>query len=157
MWRKYELPKLRFLCAVGAAVAVSAAMLVPTVAVAADDEIVTTISLTEFKRAYGLYSVRQLIDTDPDDGISFRLNKVDDDGNRIVWSDPNRKPVNVAKSYISFTVKAGSKKPLTSGMDLFGREVRGGDLVPLSCGLSGSGSSGVTGVSCGDGPSVSPS
>lgn len=152
------MPKLRFLCAVGAAVAVSAAILAPVTAKAAgDDEIVTTISLKDFKRAYGLYSVRQLIDTDPDDGISFRLNKVDDDGNRIVWSDPNRRPVNVAKSYITFTVKAGSKKPLSSGMDLFGREVRGGDLVPLSCGLSGSGSSGVTGVTCGDGPSVSPS
>ena len=104
------MPKLRCLCAVGVALAATFAITSPTPVLAGDgeDEIVTTISLKEFKQAYGLYSVRQLIDPNPDDGVSFRLNKVDDDGNRIIWSDPNRNAVNVGKSYISFTVKTGT-------------------------------------------------
>jgi hypothetical protein len=155
------LPKLRCLCAVGVALAATFAITSPTPVLAGDgeDEIVTTISLKEFKKAYGLYSVRQLIDPNPDDGVSFKLNKVDDDGNRIIWSDPNRNAVNVGKSYISFTVKTGTtskpKSELDSSMDLLGRETRGGALVPASCGLSGS--SGVDSVTCGDGPTVSPS
>lgn len=158
------MPKLRCLCAVGVALAATVAITSPTPVLAGEgeDEIVTTISLKEFKRAYGLYSVRQLIDRNPDDGVSFRLNKVDDDGNRIIWSDPNRNAVNVGKSYISFTVKIGtsgttskSSSELESSMDLLGRETRGGALVPASCGLSGS--SGVDSVTCGDGPTVSPS
>jgi hypothetical protein len=157
------LPKLRFLYALGAALVATVALAAPEAVLADDgeDEIVTTISLKRFKQAYGLYSVRQLIDPDPDDGVSFKLNKVDNDGNRIIWRDPNRNAVNVGKSFILFTVKTGttsrSSFDLDATMDLLGRETRGGALAPVSCGLSGSDSSGVDSVTCGDGPSVSPS
>ncbi len=160
------MPKLRFLCAIGAACVATLAIAAPKAALAEDgeNEIVTTISLKDFKKAYGLYSVRTLTDPKPDDGVSFKLVKVDDAGNRIIWRDPDHNGVNVRKSYISFTTQtSGGTTSRTSGsdvessMDLLGREKRGGSLVPSSCGLSGSSSSGVNGVTCGAGPTVSPS
>lgn len=149
------MPKLRSLCALGAALAAVLALAAPGTARAGDDEITTTISLKAFKKAYGLYSMRQLVDLDPDDGITFRVNKVDADGNRIVWKDPNRQPVNVGKSTITFTVDKSAAD--SAEFDFLGRQSRGAPLVPNSCGLDNSGSGGVTSVTCGSGPSVSPS
>ena len=159
------MPKLPFLGAVAVALATSLAIghSAPVQAGDGEDEIVTTISLKDFKAAYGLYSVRNLVDPDPDDGITFKLVKLDDGGQRIIWSDPNHNAVNVRNSYISFTTQtsSGARRTTTPDldavMDLFGRTTRGGPLVPASCGVSGSSSSGVTSVTCGDGPSVSPS
>lgn len=149
------MPNLRSLCALGAAVAAILALAAPGTARADDDEITTTISLKAFKKAYGLYSMRQLVDLDPDDGITFRVNKVDDEGNRIIWKDPDRKPVNVGKSFITFSIDSSAAD--AAEFDFLGRETRDSPLVPNSCGLESSDSSGVTSVTCGSGPTVSPS
>jgi hypothetical protein len=122
--------------------------------------VVTKISLADFKAAYKLASVRKLLNKSSN-GVSFWMTKRDKNGQKINWSDPNRKAVDASKSFIHFRSNSPELAAIISAL----MKVRvqfaqsGGPSIPASidCGLSGTGASGVKSVQCGGGAVVSPS
>lgn len=127
---------------------------------AAGAVISTKISLAEFKSAYGLASVRRLIDP-ISDGVRFFLVKRDKNGQKIDWSDPNRANVDATKSFIGFRADTSQLAALFASLMQASVQFRlaGGPSIPavISCGLNGSSSAGVNAVQCGGGATVSPS
>lgn len=116
------------------------------------------ISLEKVMQAFDLYSDRKLIFPDPDDADSFRLNKFDDDGNRIIWRDPNRQPVNVRNGFISLP----SRRPAIQAARFRASSPRwiysgeGAQAVPGAIFPAAARTRRVDSVTCGDGPTVSP-
>jgi hypothetical protein len=121
----------------------------------------TRISLLEFKQAYQLSSVNKLIDPIKD-GVKFSLIKRGNDGNRIRFSDPNRaeEHVDTTKSFIVYRVNTKKVDPvfasLMQAVVTFKVASPPSIEATISCGLGGTSSAGVNSVTCGDGPTVSP-
>ena len=122
--------------------------------------IITKISLADFKAAYKLASVRRLLGNSSN-GVSFWMTKRDRNGNKIDWSDPNRKAVDASKSFIWFRIKQSQVAAIIDAL----MRVRvqfaqsGGASIPatIDCGLGGTRTTGVTAIQCGGGAVVSPS
>lgn len=147
------------LLAVGVIAGASLAVVLPA-GTAQSQTVVTKISLADFKAAYKLASVRKLLNKSSN-GVSFWMTKRDKNGNKINWSDPNRKAVDASKSFIHFRANSSEVAAIISAL----LKVRvqfaqnGGPSIPaaIDCGLGGTKASGVTSAQCGGGAVVSPS
>ena len=143
-------------CAIAVTAASGAALLSATDAGAA--LIQTKISLADFKAAYGLSSVRALFDKGNGLGTSLYIQRFNTEGKSF------RKfggKVDLSKSFIFFRVKAPPQTdPVSAAFTL--RVQRGpfsanNDPVIETCTIGGSTSAGVNSLTCGSGPTVSPS
>ncbi|MGD9510773.1 MAG: hypothetical protein AB7I59_18905 [Geminicoccaceae bacterium] len=151
--------RLGGLLAVGLIAGASLAVVLPT-PTAHSQTVVTKISLADFKAAYKLASVRKLLNK-KSNGVSFWMTKRDKNGNKIDWSDPNRKSVDTSKSFIHFRSNGAEIAAIIDAL----MKVRvqfaqsGGPSIPaaIDCGLGGTKASGVNSVQCGGGAVVSPS
>jgi hypothetical protein len=151
--------RLTRLLAAGLIAGASLAVVLPA-GTAQSQNVVTRISLADFKAAYKLASVRRLLNKSSN-GVSFWMTKRDKNGNKIDWSDPNRKAVDASKSFIHFRANSAQVAAIIDAL----MRVRvqftqsGGPSIPASidCGLGGDKASGVTSVQCGGGAVVSPS
>jgi hypothetical protein len=107
--RRDAMPKSGWIVgAMAAATVVGAAAILSTQAGAAI--LRTSITLGEFRQAYGIASVKTLVPSKVS-GLSYYMVKRDKFGNKIDWDDPNHAAVDLSKSFIAFRIDDSKYDP----------------------------------------------
>ena len=118
----------------------------------------TTISLADFKDAFGIASIRKMIDNGNGRGIVVYSRRLDKNGIPIRISGEK---ADLTRSFLTFRVDTSLQDdPVSAAFQLrvVKRPLSAGNAPEiLTCNVGGNLTSGIGSLSCGGGPTVSPS